>query len=69
MQTEFIKLNTGKCTACWKCIEACAKNVIGRINLPWHKHAKLINSGNCTGCQKCLKICEFGAYELIQKPN
>ncbi|MCE1164277.1 MAG: FeS-binding protein [Bacteroidetes bacterium] len=67
MRTEFVKLNTEKCKACWKCIEVCAKNVIGRINFPWHKHAKINNPENCSGCLKCLKICEFSAYELIPK--
>jgi NAD-dependent dihydropyrimidine dehydrogenase PreA subunit len=67
MRTKFVRLNTGKCRACWNCLDVCTNNIISRINLPWHKHTKLKNNGNCTGCLKCLKTCEFGAFELISK--
>ena len=60
-KTKYILLDTGKCEACWKCIEACSNNVFGRVNLPWHKHALIIKSGNCTGCSRCIKTCEFNA--------
>jgi ferredoxin len=39
--------------------------VIGRINLPWHKHSKFINSKDCTGCLKCINVCEPGALTKI----
>jgi uncharacterized Fe-S center protein len=60
-QSEFILLDTAKCIACWKCQEVCLNNVIGRINLPFHKHARINNGSNCTGCLKCVKICEANA--------
>jgi 2-oxoglutarate ferredoxin oxidoreductase subunit delta len=46
-------------------MEECPKNVIGRINLPWHKHARIVNGSNCTGCMNCVKICQYGAFYLI----
>jgi uncharacterized Fe-S center protein len=60
-----VLLETKKCTACWKCIEVCSNHAIGRINLPWHKHVKLINGSNCTGCLKCIKVCESHALSKI----
>jgi ferredoxin len=56
-QTDFIYLDTGKCRACWKCTESCPSGVIGKVNLPFHKHARIDRPGECTGCRKCLNIC------------
>ena len=64
--TKYIQLDTGKCEACWKCVEACDNNVMGRVNLPWHKHAIIVRSNNCTGCLKCMKICVHNAISKIQ---
>ena len=60
-ETDYIQLNTSKCTACFKCIEACSKNVIGKINIIIHKHAIIRNGEECLGCGKCVKVCETGA--------
>lgn len=70
-RTTFIQLDTKKCIACWECILECKNNVIGRINLPWHKHAKFVNSNNCIGCLKCINVCEPGALTKIssKKPE
>lgn len=64
--TAFVLLDTKRCNACWKCFHVCTHNVIGRINLPWHKHSLFINGGSCVGCMKCVKICKTGA---ISKQN
>ena len=63
-QTPYINLDTGKCTACWKCLKICSQNVIGKINLPWHKHAHINNEENCTGCLRCVKECESHALTI-----
>lgn len=68
-KTNYILLDTRKCEACWKCMEVCPNNVIGRVNLPWHKHALLIKSDNCTGCSKCIKACEFNAITNVKTNN
>jgi 2-oxoglutarate ferredoxin oxidoreductase subunit delta len=65
--TKYIQLDTRKCEACWKCMDACPNNVIERVNLPWHKHALLINRDQCTGCVKCVKACEYDAITKIPK--
>jgi polyferredoxin len=41
--------------------------VIGRINLPWHKHSLFVKSYECKGCLKCINVCEPGA--LIKNTN
>jgi 2-oxoglutarate ferredoxin oxidoreductase subunit delta len=70
-RTTYIQLDTKKCIACWECLSECKNNVIGRINLPWHKHSKFVNSNDCTGCLKCVNICEPGALTKISntKPD
>ena len=60
-QTNHIQLDTKKCKACWECIEVCRAKVIGKINLPWHKHIRLADREECTGCLRCIKACDFGA--------
>jgi len=65
--TPFVKLDTHKCKACWKCMTDCPDKVIGKVDLPWHKHVLLLEPGKCTGCNKCIKGCEFGA--LTRNPT
>jgi MinD superfamily P-loop ATPase len=55
--TEYIQVDSRKCKACWKCIEVCRNNVIGKINLPFHKHVHIEHPELCKGCLKCLKVC------------
>ncbi|MBN1663915.1 MAG: 4Fe-4S binding protein [Deltaproteobacteria bacterium] len=64
-RTLYIQLDTQKCKACWKCIESCSNNVISKINLLWHKHARIKNDDQCTGCLKCVKACDSGALTKI----
>jgi len=63
--TEYVRLNTHRCVACWKCIDNCPKKVFGKVDLPWHKHALIINPEGCSGCLRCVKGCEHGA--LVDK--
>lgn len=59
--TKHICLDLGKCQACWMCLDACPKDVLGKINIVIHKHIKIVNRNNCTGCLKCLRACDYGA--------
>jgi NAD-dependent dihydropyrimidine dehydrogenase PreA subunit len=63
-RTSFIQLDTKKCKACWKCIEICPNQVIGKVDIPWHKHAKIVKHDDCTGCLNCIDICQYGAYSI-----
>lgn len=67
--TPFIKLDTGKCKACWKCIEECKKQVIGKVVVLWHKHVLIVQPDACSGCLKCVKICPYNAYLLSDGTN
>lgn len=55
--TPYLLANKKLCTACWKCIGVCPKNVIGKVSFLWHKHITIINAQNCTGCNRCVAIC------------
>jgi|WetSurMetagenome_2_1015567.scaffolds.fasta_scaffold450151_1 ferredoxin len=69
IRTTFVRLDTSKCVACWNCLEECKNHIIGRINLPWHKHARFVNDKSCTGCVKCISVCEHGALSKISVNN
>ncbi|NJK87323.1 MAG: FeS-binding protein [Bacteroidales bacterium] len=64
-ESAFVKLNTRKCKACWDCIAACKSNVLGKIDLPWHKHSIIANAKSCTGCFVCVKTCKYDAFIKI----
>ena len=64
--TAHIQLDPHKCQACWQCIEACPREVLGKIDLPFHKHAKIVNPDACIGCKKCVKTCQHGAMTAIK---
>jgi ferredoxin len=61
MSTKYIELNTHLCQACWKCVEACPNQVLGKLIVLWHRHARVDNAESCKGCKKCVRICEKGA--------
>ena len=66
-QTPYVQLDTRKCKACWKCLETCPQQVIGKVDLPWHKHALINTPDNCNGCLKCIKICGYNSITKIDR--
>jgi NAD-dependent dihydropyrimidine dehydrogenase PreA subunit len=60
-QTGFIALDTHACDACWECVEACPNEVLGRLSVLFHNHARIVAPDACIGCLKCVKTCEAGA--------
>ena len=66
-QTKHIKIDNHICQACWDCVNACSKNVIGKVNLFFHKHSHINQTAQCIGCLKCVKVCKFQAIIKIQK--
>ncbi|MDR3327212.1 MAG: 4Fe-4S dicluster domain-containing protein [Prevotellaceae bacterium] len=62
IRTAYVWANTQNCTACWKCIDACPKKVIGKVGFLWHKHIIIKNVENCIGCKTCIKTCSQGVF-------
>jgi 2-oxoglutarate ferredoxin oxidoreductase subunit delta len=67
--TKFISLDTRRCEACWDCIEVCPKQVLGKIDMIWHRHTIIQDAEACNGCKKCVRGCETGALEYIFVPQ
>ena len=59
--TTYIRLNTSICKSCWRCINICPNNIIGKIDFLGHSHAIIKNADKCTGCLKCLNGCKINA--------
>jgi uncharacterized Fe-S center protein len=57
----YIHPDTKKCKACWKCIEECSGQVIGKVEILWHKHARINKGDQCFGCLTCVEGCDSGA--------
>lgn len=65
-QTKYVAMNPSRCVACWKCVDSCPKNVIGKVGFLWHKHAAFGDADACIGCKKCVKVC---AQEVFFVPD
>jgi 2-oxoglutarate ferredoxin oxidoreductase subunit delta len=62
--TQYIVLDKSRCEACWRCVEACPRSVLGRVDFLGHRHAKVRAADECQGCGRCVKACETGALSL-----
>jgi 2-oxoglutarate ferredoxin oxidoreductase subunit delta len=62
ISTPYIWANTHRSEACWKCIDSCPKQVIGKVGFLMHKHVVIQNRDNCVGCKKCIKACSRGVF-------
>jgi uncharacterized Fe-S center protein len=62
IHTPYIWANPRKCKACWKCVDYCPKQVIGRVGFLWHKHVIINKPESCTGCKKCIQVCPCGVF-------
>lgn len=67
--TVYVHLDTQKCIACWECQEICPHDIIGKVNMPWHKHAKFVKPEACTGCLNCVNTCQHSALSIINRAN
>lgn len=65
--TAYIAINTKLCKACWKCVDACPKGVMGKMDFFFHRHARIVNPGDCIGCRACEKACPEGAIVALKR--
>jgi ferredoxin len=68
-ETKYIRLEPRLCQACWKCLEACSLQVLGKIDLVWHRHVRIRDASACNGCKKCVRTCDSGALTYIYVPH
>jgi ferredoxin len=68
-KTAFIRLDSRRCDACWECIAVCPKQVLGKIDVFWHRHVTIRQAEACNGCRKCVRACESGAIEYTYVPE
>ena len=66
MATPFIAINPRDCIACWECVEACPKDVLGKVDFLGHRHVKIVNADACIGCNKCIRICPKGVFTSLK---
>ncbi|HTY00547.1 MAG TPA: ferredoxin family protein [Bacteroidota bacterium] len=61
--TRYVQLDTRQCEACWRCVEACHRNVITKLSILGHRHALFAQPDRCTGCLLCVKSCSASAIQ------
>ena len=66
-RTEYILIDTGKCKACWDCIDECKHDTLGKLNFWIHKHVIIKNAENCCGCKKCIEVCPNGVFKSVDQ--
>jgi NAD-dependent dihydropyrimidine dehydrogenase PreA subunit len=54
IKTEYLDIDTAKCTACGKCIEECSNQVL-----------KAAKPEECIGCLSCVEACSESAIREI----
>jgi NAD-dependent dihydropyrimidine dehydrogenase PreA subunit len=62
IKTEYVWVNPQNCIVCWKCIDACPKQVLGKAGFLWHRHVVVKNAGDCMGCKGCIEACPNGVF-------
>lgn len=56
-KTDFIQINTHACQACWSCIDACPRQVLGKVEFFSHRHVRIDHAERCQGCEACIRAC------------
>jgi Pyruvate/2-oxoacid:ferredoxin oxidoreductase delta subunit len=68
-ETAHIVLVTDHCQACWDCIAVCPHRVLGKIDLFFHRHARIDRAEKCKGCLRCVEICPHQAILTREKKH
>ena len=61
--TRYVALVSSRCRGCWRCVEACARSVIGKLDQPGQRNANIVAGADCIGCGACLRACPAGAIQ------
>jgi ferredoxin len=59
-------IDPARCTACGRCVAACAPHVLSLHPQSWVKVAALDDAPGCTGCAQCYVVCPFGAVRMVR---
>ena len=68
IKTEYLDIDTAKCTACGKCIEECSNQVLKLVGIKFiinHRHIKVAKPEECIACFSCVEACSEGAIRGI----
>lgn len=52
------------CIACWQCVDACPREVLGKVKFLWHRHVKVVAPDRCVGCGKCVSACPKSIFSI-----
>ena len=66
IKTEYLDINTGKCTACGRCIEECPHQILKLVGIKFlinHRHISVARPEECTGCLSCVEACPENAIK------
>jgi Fe-S-cluster-containing hydrogenase component 2 len=63
--TKYVRVDAGKCTGCWKCLDECTQGALGSLNLWFHKHVVVRDPEKCHGCKRCIAVCPNGVFEAL----
>lgn len=63
--TKFLMATSSHdCIACWRCVKACPRGVLGTVRFLWHRHVRVSNPEDCIGCGKCVAVCPQEIFTL-----
>jgi len=65
--TKYIRADFRRCKACWDCLDECKWDVLGKVDVWFHKHVVIKNAEDCRGCQKCIAVCPNKVFEAISE--
>ena len=68
IKTEYLDIDTAKCTACGKCVEECPNDVLKVVGIKFlinHRHMKVDKPEDCIGCLSCAQACPEGVIRRI----